>query len=110
MKSVRPGTVHDEIQTAGELRAHLRGNAQSRLAHVAFDHFHAFGDKFREMVAELLLQRVKYRRLLENFLKAPLGSCRALAADQQVDLPDLRDLAQKLRQPHLADKAGNPNK
>ena len=91
------------------MRPRLRGNPQSRLAHVALDDFDALGDKLREPLAKPLLQRVEYGRLLENFLKAPLRGRRALAADQQVDLADLRDFVQKLRQPHLADKARDPD-
>ena len=103
------GTIDDEVQIARKLRSRLRGNPQSRLAHVALDDFDALGDKLREPVAKPLLQRIKYGRLFENFLKAPLRGRRALAADQQVDLADLRDFVQKLRQPYLADKARNPD-
>src|SRR5580700_43011 len=98
------GTIDDEVQIARQLRSFLRDNPQSRLAHVALDHFHSLGDVLRETLAKLLLQRIEYRRFLENFLKAPLRGRCALAPDQQVDLPDLRDFVQKLRQPYLSDK------
>jgi hypothetical protein len=103
------GTIDDEVEIARKLRPPLRGNPQSRLAHVALDDFHAFGDKLREPVAKALLKWVKYGRLLENFLKATLRGRRALAADQQVDLADLRDFVQELRQPYLADKTRDPD-
>ena len=109
LKSVRPELLTTRSSSARELRPRLRGHPQSRLAHVAFDDFDALGDEIREPVAKLLLQRVEYGRLLENFLKAPLRGRRALAADQQVNLADLRDFVQKLRQPHLADKARYPD-
>src|SRR5450759_211647 len=80
------GTIKNQVQIERELRSLFRGNPQSRLANVALDDFDALGDKLREPAAKLLLQWIKYRRLFENFLKAPLRGRHALAADQQVDL------------------------
>ena len=52
---------------------------------------------------------IENRRFLENFLEAPLRGRRALPADQQINLADLRDFVQELRQPNFADKAGDSN-
>src|SRR5690348_16563606 len=92
----KPGTVDDEVQITSQMRLHRRGNSQAWLAHVALDDFDAPGDKLREPVTEPLLQGVKYRRFLENFLKAALCRRGALTANQDINFADLRDLVQKL--------------
>ena len=51
-------------------------------------------DEIRESIAKLLLQRVEDRRFLEDFFETALRGRRALAADQQINLADLRDLVQ----------------
>src|ERR1700686_4185592 len=103
------GTVDDEIQMARELRSHLRGDPQPWLAHVAFDHFDARGNKLGEPVTQFFLQWIEYRRLFKNFLKSPLRSRCALAANQQINLADLRHFVKKLCQPYLPDKARHPD-
>src|ERR1700687_2814353 len=52
---------------------------------------------------------IENRRLLEDFLEPPPCARSALLSDQKINLADLRDLIQKLRQPHFADKPGHPN-
>ncbi len=37
------GTVDDQVERARQMRPRFRVNAQPRLAHVAFDDFHALG-------------------------------------------------------------------
>src|SRR5467141_3706720 len=89
------------------MRAYLGGHAESRLAHVSFDHFDTLGDEVRVPIIQLLLQTIENRRLLEDFLETPLCGRRALPPDQKINLSDVRDLPQELRQPDLADKTGH---
>ena len=65
--------------------------------------------KLGESVAQLFLQRIEDRRLFEDFLETPLRRGGALPANQQINLADLRNFVQQLRQPDLADKAGHAN-
>ena len=55
----------------------------------------------------LFLEGVEDRRLFDDFFEAPPRGGGALAADQQGDLADLRDVFQEIDQPDLADEAGD---
>src|SRR5262249_11156033 len=80
---------------------------QARQAHITFDNLHLFAEKITEAGAKGFLQAVQNRGLFDYFLKPPLRGRSAVAAIQQCDFADVRDLFEKVDHPTLADEAGN---
>jgi len=103
------GTVHDKVERFREPR--LRGfiETEARQAHVAFDDFYFFPEKCAEFSAVSLVQRVKCGRLFHNFLEAALRRSGTVAANQERDLADVRNIFKQVYQPDLADEPSCSN-
>src|SRR5205814_5605023 len=70
-------------------------------------HFNLFSQKITEPRTILALQTVQRRRLLDDFFKPPLRSRSAVAANQQGNLGDARNMFQQLHHPDFPDETGH---
>ena len=105
----QPRAVDDDIQLALQTRRHFRIQPQSGLRYIAFNDFHPVGEKRVETIAVAFKQRIENRRLLDHFFETRAARIRLLSPDQQIQLPNLRQIQQHIREPHLADKSRNPD-
>ena len=99
------GTVDDEIELAGQAGLDLFIQPEPRLGHIALQDFDALGHEPGKFAAVELVEGLEDRRFFDDFLKPAHGGRRSLPTDQQVDLPDFGQVAQRVRQPDLADEA-----
>src|SRR5579864_341725 len=101
--------VNDEIEIVPQPPRDLRSKTQLGLRQVPFDHFDLVSQKARQARSIALIQGIEDRRLLNHPLESFARWIRLLAPDEQVNTPDLGEIQQRIRQPDLADEAGNPD-
>src|SRR5262245_1320081 len=98
------GAVYHQVETGLHALERRRRHPEARLRDVAFDDFDLFAQEGAEIVAVPGVQVFEERRFGDDLFEAAQSRRRTLAAYEQVDLGDLRNLFEDLRQPDLADE------
>ena len=98
--------IYDEVERTREALAIFDAQPKARLACVSAEHFHALAKEIGERVAVAVRQLFEYGRLGNDAFESLERRCGAVSANQQVDAPDLRQLRELIRKPHLSDKSG----
>src|SRR5258707_8858396 len=103
----KAGAIYHEIERFRELCAYTFLQTETGLTNIAFYNVYLLAQEFAQARAVLLLQAIERRRVFDDFFEAALRGGGTVAANQQRNFADVRNLLEQVHHPDFADKSGH---
>ena len=101
-----PGAIDDHVERILEAAAHFGLQAEAGFRDVAFDDFDMLAQEFGEERAVAVGEAFEDGRFFDDAAETVERGGGLIAADEQIDLADFREVGEKTREPDFADEAG----